>query len=1564
MQPTQPRSPQKIQGQDSINQLEEQAFASSLQGRSVSSGNGGSVSSNFVPKLFQATVQPPSGDSTLVAIEQLDESLDIASCRFPGLVSQSGAERSSQTVRSLKEVLPTILEGLYGDADEEQLRQEASAWGRSSATLCRYGYFLVLHEQTQDSTVALLKQAVDCREDKAWITYKPTNQDASRDLSSFISDDMITANASCLAALLLSYIFLQKGEFQKSYDWNLTVEQSAKQQPSAVHIFLRDALKKELTQAVSGTISSELQRACKGSISIVGRSLGGSSSSRDRLALTISEAQDFFPMLGDYWLAPEQQFPKDALLFIQKQISQLEAVIGDLDVNVQNQALKQLEPFYLLYGPLLKQAENGKEKNTGLVNHLLHLATYHAGEQALRADKPDVARGLFAHLMTQVHKCDNQLVERSALQLGQIYLDKGTKEDCIKAAGLFNYAHNLAKKIEPRSPAEQRQFAFFTDQCLEKIASAQTLMIRLCNGVCCPLPARLKSLDVDNRKLLSEIRASAIARIAEDQSEPRETQALFAKIAQDMKSLVAQLFQQCLDVYGPPPCQFAMITLGSLARHEATPWSDLEFAFLIEEEKDSPEVIEYFVNITYLMHLKVINLGETILPALSIPDLKIGNFYDDVTPRGFAFDGGGVAGKGHKTPLGQDEQTIEGHIVAHEFRLIQTPSQMAQFQGTSQKYDGAYWFELEPHLPLELLNIDFVCIDTQLVQDYCNPQLVEDYRKALQATLEQSYKEGLIREHLALNLLAEDDLVHFNPWSQIEVEHAGCLLRAKNDLYRLPHLALDRFAILSSIFRSSSWEKIEALEEKKIICSEGAKNLRRLLSETMRFRLSAYAKAQRQKEELNPLLDPFITDDAAHVSRYFDLNPTSLTRLKELYQILLPLYDSLKQVIISRNIKELSSQKLFADDYKSLGQISIRLRRYEEARTYFEQIPKGRETFGILMFLSYIAEETNDLKEAMEGYLEAKKILRRYPSAFDVEMCKVNVVVRLSDLYRKAGKIDKMKTVLNEYFELPEPAGVEGWSAAEKKEWLKGNLSVKYSLGALYMELEDYKQARPIFEELLLLSKNMQEFELLFKQALELNSKLGLALCEEDKGRRTQLFQEMRESCQSIYPVGHPTRAILEHSWGLILQEAGFVQEAQDHYLQELKIARWLSGDHSVQILFFIRLAEIDTLSSRFEQAEDRLQEALAIVNRAFPGRPHLLFQLYHVFACNYYNWGKMGEAEKHFCLIAAAQEGLEPRSTSNRQIIALRCRAEALIELHKFDAAQDCSLQALKAAESHYAVGPELLIQVLRTRGRCLLKAGKKDEALPFYERSLDVFYESYEKIFSVYTKTEVANSLVILGRPREAVKMLGPLSECRSLSPDDSKMILESLGYAYGAFGKERKDDESALAQYKLVLCETLGEHGHIDILCFFSSTARYLIKSKRLEEAEECIAQACGLIDSSGDSALVRLKLVLGKFIKILRDKEDFPKEAIYLLQLLRLLNRLDPNCESVITTKGRLATVCVMQRKWTEVLRYGLPALDYYLKNKIFGPYCDFMELVIMTHSAYVRSRGVEGTVTSQ
>ena len=68
--------------------------------------------------------------------------------------------------------------------------------------------------------------------------------------------------------------------------------------------------------------------------------------------------------------------------------------------------------------------------------------------------------------------------------------------------------------------------------------------------------------------------------------------------------MLKQMLAACKEILGPPPCKYAILGLGPFATEECTPYSDIELAVLIEEEKSNEEVLVYFKNLIRQVLLK------------------------------------------------------------------------------------------------------------------------------------------------------------------------------------------------------------------------------------------------------------------------------------------------------------------------------------------------------------------------------------------------------------------------------------------------------------------------------------------------------------------------------------------------------------------------------------------------------------------------------------------------------------------------------------------------------------------------------------------------------------------------------------------------------------------------------------------------------------------------------------------------------------------------------------------------------------------------------------------------
>ncbi|XP_076810537.1 uncharacterized protein LOC143453229 [Clavelina lepadiformis] len=156
----------------------------------------------------------------------------------------------------------------------------------------------------------------------------------------------------------------------------------------------------------------------------------------------------------------------------------------------------------------------------------------------------------------------------------------------------------------------------------------------------------------------------------------------------DMMKHISREIEQ---IMGNPPCRYALVGMGSLAREEITPFSDFEHIILLEDEifKNMNEdddsiktesVLEYFRWFCVVFFMVVLGLRETRLYNVSIPSLnnnqnkKHNWFYDDHTPSGISFDG--MALYASHFPLGRQEKTKKKSLTTE---LIKPVTKMVNY---------------------------------------------------------------------------------------------------------------------------------------------------------------------------------------------------------------------------------------------------------------------------------------------------------------------------------------------------------------------------------------------------------------------------------------------------------------------------------------------------------------------------------------------------------------------------------------------------------------------------------------------------------------------------------------------------------------------------------------------------------------------------------------------------------------------------------------------------------------------------------------------------------------------
>ncbi|XP_078673380.1 uncharacterized protein LOC144912250 isoform X1 [Branchiostoma floridae x Branchiostoma belcheri] len=349
----------------------------------------------------------------------------------------------------------------------------------------------------------------------------------------------------------------------------------------------------------------------------------------------------------------------------------------------------------------------------------------------------DIAEEAYSQILKHALEMDDKPLEVAALKaIGDVYLEKGRLsqdgKDFTKASALYNAALVRCADWDGRQ------------SLVHRIKRTEKCFMRYVAGIRKHVPSTRRE-DMNRKLQLQKIRNRSKEQLETlssvtnhsyegnpmESEETRNTErkrteavrSLYSYIAVKMKQFIVGMVEECIETLRPVPCQYAMVGMGSICREEMTPYSDLEFAILVKEGKCTDQTKTYFRTLTHLLHLKVLNLGETILPSMAIKSLNDFNnketdwYYDDTTPCGFSFDGSMPWAS--KTALGRDQTSSKPAL-----ELIMTPSEMAELQKDERSVKEGY------HLA------DVLCNVTLISGNYNNQTCQMTVGDALYRTLE------------------------------------------------------------------------------------------------------------------------------------------------------------------------------------------------------------------------------------------------------------------------------------------------------------------------------------------------------------------------------------------------------------------------------------------------------------------------------------------------------------------------------------------------------------------------------------------------------------------------------------------------------------------------------------------------------------------------------------------------------------------------------------------------------------------------------------------------------------
>ncbi|XP_028392173.1 uncharacterized protein LOC114516792 [Dendronephthya gigantea] len=829
----------------------------------------------------------------------------------------------------------------------------------------------------------------------------------------------------------------------------------------------------------------------------------------------------------------------------------------------------------------------------------------------------------------------------------------------------------------------------------------------------------------------------------------QEIEKIYKQIDDDMKCLVNEIFSYCCEIAGSAPCKFSIIGLGSMSRQEITPYSDLEFAVLVESKNKSPssEQRQYFRFLTYLIQAQIIKLGETILPSVGISSLNnfySGNieddwFYDDVIPKGFSFDG--MMPWACKTPLGRKEWRGQPRQ-----EYIMTVDEMLTLQ------------DVIPGSALESLKTANVF--SSVCHLFGDEELTKSYEQKLSSLVTNTERRKSFQEQVIE--IMQGLLNTYNLRSLLLCD-SGTQQDVKKEVYRLASLLVEQLSKYFGIFGRSSWRCIDEMNVKKILTEDGAKNLQVMLSITTELRLKCYQRQGRQKEALPTVPQLSVTEEKC--------TPCSFTSaIVRLYKSLVPLSSTMSNIVSKiKNphhpvVISLTSKPDVNEIAECLKNVNLRdpekiLVKALQQETFLDvsstttaiaylrvlQLPKAIdcllsakddsmdfvESVSIRHALTHCYMHVGKFQEAINCCREMQTLHTLAPD-FVKTSDVIDALISIMDAYIHQGLLNEAVNVHTQIVSLQDQQDSKDTAVDERK------VNFLTSSAVLFIELEQYDKAEIILRTILKGIKNHRKQYLV--HFMTLNNLAVVLLCENKFEEAKTILNDALQVAGELYGenAAHPDFANCLTNLSEVyyylqnMKEAErFVRLALVIYSQLHDYVKELVEPGIVDAL--IIKARIHQFYKQRDDVFSTLSQANEISKNLYGGQPHphIASIILHLGVCEQER-ENFSEALNHYQEYLKIHENqrLECQETGEDCKMAnVLVRIANLGAVCCYDPSYllTCNEKALKIEEKIH--GKEAnhvhLAMCFGSLGFCLMAADRESEGVDYFCRFLKMFEE-----------------------------------------------------------------------------------------------------------------------------------------------------------------------------------------------------------------------------------------------
>ncbi len=781
--------------------------------------------------------------------------------------------------------------------------------------------------------------------------------------------------------------------------------------------------------------------------------------------------------------------------------------------------------------------------------------------------------------------------------------------------------------------------------------------------------------------------------------------------------ILCVVISEAMEEFGVTPPHFAVFSLGSMAREEMCPYSDVEFGFLIQDGSDDNK--KYFRNLSQFIQLKIINLGETKFSIIRPKRINGSNDLEEgsVTPSGFSMDIGGLC------PMGR-----EGI-----FELIGTPSELAKFQ-------TAEWFErneAEVILVNAMTRPAFLMGERSLFVEYehlVHSILNQPFRSVAETSLYSIH----IRHQRAIELM-KGYVTEFEPrLDEDRIQLRG--FDVKRELYRLPHCVVNALSLYYDIPHTNTLQQLRGLTIKNVFSSEGSERLRRLLMQAMEWRVETHLFYGSEKEIMYSSQGE--GDDSA--KGLFHITDEIRGILRECFRTLYPLHSALK-LFIEGDTTAFSNSSLYDDIIGTIVKYEDDPSRYREAaKEYIQSAALNPESLEALDNLQRIKRTLGEANGALEYSMQRLAILEKNLASEDcaeeIADCKNSIGMCLGELGRH------------------EEALIYQMESLELQKSIFGNqhprvASYLGSVGVTLGELGRHQEAFYYQKEALELRRSL--FDDGHPHVVASLHILGMTLGELGRHEEALIYQKEALELYRSNLGEHPYVAASLCNVGGTLGELGRHEEALVYEKEALELSKRIFGDRHPDVAGSLNNVGVTLRQlGRFEEALIYQMESLELSKRIFGDRhPDVAGSLDNL-------GGTLGELGRHEEALTYLKEALELRKSifGDRHpsfAISLNNTGRALRELGRCEEALTYLKEALEILKSIFGDRHPNVASIIHNVGITFGKLGRHEEALIYLKEALElrksIFGDRHPDV--ARSLSNVGSTLGELGRHEEAL-------------------------------------------------------------------------------------------------------------------------------------------------------------------------------------------------------------------